>query len=155
MIRIVQGAALGQTAKASFDAALADANIHNYNLISVSSIIPHDQSVEISGTAPDLGPIGNGVRVVGARKTAPPQTSASAGIIWGLTPDGHGLFYEDSGTDKKDIAHRLKTGIEAGRDLREWTFTQTDSVIERQDADASAYATAVVYAVYGESFPIL
>jgi len=42
---------------ASYDAALAEAGVENYNLVSVSSvIIPAETRVEAVGTAPDLGP---------------------------------------------------------------------------------------------------
>ena len=41
-IRVVRGTATGPTATASYDAALAAANVHDYNLVSVSSVIPAD-----------------------------------------------------------------------------------------------------------------
>jgi arginine decarboxylase len=37
-IRIVRGTATGPTAMAAYDAALAAAGVHNYNLVSVSSV---------------------------------------------------------------------------------------------------------------------
>ncbi len=54
-IRVVWGTATGPTALAAYDAALAEAGVHNYNLISLSSVIPTEPAIEVTGTAPDLG----------------------------------------------------------------------------------------------------
>ena len=68
-IRVVHGVGEAATKMASYDAALADANVHNYNLVTVSSVIPSDATVEAVGTAPDLGPAGERLTVVEARAT--------------------------------------------------------------------------------------
>jgi arginine decarboxylase len=68
-VRIVRGTGIGPTALSSYDAALAAANVHQYNLLRVSSVLPAGTSVESVGTAPDLGPIGGELTVVEARKT--------------------------------------------------------------------------------------
>ena len=47
-IRVVWGTASGPTRMSSYDAALAEANVHNYNLVSVSSVIPADTPVEMA-----------------------------------------------------------------------------------------------------------
>jgi len=57
-IRIAWGTGAGPTEMAAYDAALADANLHNYNLVSVSSVIPADADVEVVGTAPTSAPRG-------------------------------------------------------------------------------------------------
>ncbi|MFC6728802.1 pyruvoyl-dependent arginine decarboxylase, partial [Natronoarchaeum mannanilyticum] len=71
-IRIVWGTGEGPTEMASYDAALADAGIENYNLVSVSSIVPAGAEIDPVGTAPDLGPAGERLTVVEGRATAPP-----------------------------------------------------------------------------------
>ncbi|MFC6727007.1 pyruvoyl-dependent arginine decarboxylase, partial [Halobium palmae] len=63
-IRVVAGVGTAPTEMASYDAALADAGIHNYNLVPVSSVVPGDATVAFVGTAPDLGPAGNRLTVV-------------------------------------------------------------------------------------------
>jgi arginine decarboxylase len=158
----------------SYDAALADANLHNYNLVTVSSVIPAGATVEAVGTAPDLGPAGERLTVVQARATRAGPGRVSAALGWttsesesvgedestvdrGESGDGGGpgLFYEAAGeTDPEDVAERVRTGLAAGRDLREWEFT--DERIETADvrADSGTFATAVAVAVYGESEPI-
>ncbi|PSP40313.1 pyruvoyl-dependent arginine decarboxylase, partial [Halobacteriales archaeon QH_10_70_21] len=72
-IRVVWGTATGPTAMASYDAALAAANVHDYNLVSVSSVIPADATVEVVGEAPDLGPAGERLTVVEGRATVAPD----------------------------------------------------------------------------------
>ncbi|WP_162224441.1 pyruvoyl-dependent arginine decarboxylase [Halorussus amylolyticus] len=153
-IRVVWGTASGPTEMASYDAALAEANVHNYNLVAVSSVVPADAEVEAVGTAPDLGPAGERLTVVEARATRVGPGRATAGLGWTTGP-GPGLFYEVADeTDPDDVAERVTAGLEAGRDLREWTFTDEQVETASVEADPGTYATAVVLAVYGESEPI-
>ena len=81
-IRIVWGVGDGPTEMASYDAALADAGVHNYNLVTVSSMIPAGAEIEVADTAPYLGPPGNRLTVVQGRRPRPPASRsapASAG----------------------------------------------------------------------------
>jgi arginine decarboxylase len=153
-IRVVWGAASGPTRQSSYDAALADANVHNYNLVTVSSVVPADATVEAVGTAPDLGPAGERLTVVQARATRAGPGHATAGLGW-AEGDGPGLFYEAAGeTDEAEIEQRVRAGLAAGRDLRDWDFTGERTKTVSIDADAGTYATAVLLAVYGDSEPI-
>lgn len=141
---------------ASYDAALAAANLHNYNLVTVSSVIPGDAIVEEVGTAPDLGPAGNRLTVVQARATLDPDSPsggrAAAGIGWTQSEEGPGLFYEHGdATTEAAIASRVREGLAAGRDLRDWTFTGERVRTVGVEAVPGAYATAVVVAAYGRS----
>ena len=157
IIRIVRGTASGATAMAAYDAALAAANVHNYNLVSVSSVIPADAAVEVVGTAPDLGPAGERLTVVEGRATVAPGRSdpAVTSLGWDRAPDGPGIFYEASGTDPEAVPERVDRGLAAGRTLREWDFDEPGRVSAVADPDSERYATAVVLAVYGESTPLL
>jgi arginine decarboxylase len=153
-IYVVTGAATAPTKMASYDAALAAANIHNYNLVPVSSVIPAHARVEAVGTAPDLGPAGNRLTVVEARATTGEAGTVSAGLGW-TTGDGPGLFYEASGTDPDAVEDAVRTGLDAGRDLREWSFDDEEVVVTTADADGDGYTTVVAVAAYGQSEPIL
>ncbi|WP_135824617.1 pyruvoyl-dependent arginine decarboxylase [Halorussus ruber] len=168
-IRVAWGTGTGPTEMSSYDAALADANLHNYNLVAVSSVIPADAEVEAVGTAPDLGPAGERLTVVEARATRAGPGPVSAGLGWSTSEaesgagteaesgaeTGPGLFYESAGeTDPEAIAERVRSGLAAGRDLREWNFTDEEVRTATTDAESGTYATAVVLAVYGESEPI-
>jgi arginine decarboxylase len=155
-IRIVWGIGNASTEKASYDAALAAANVHNYNLVSVSSVIPSDAALEVIGTAPDLGTVGDRLTVVQSRKTVKSGETAAAGIGWARSKSGRGIFYESTGDTENTVRERIKTGLTAGKDHRDWEFlSDGDEVVAEADPDVDNYATAVVLAIYGRSSPIL
>ncbi len=156
LIRVVWGSARAPTAMASYDAALAEANVHNYNLVQVSSVIPQDTSVEAVGAAPDLGPAGEQLTVVEARKTVV-DGRAVAGLGWATEPSGRGIFYETSGTDPEGVRSDLDRGLDAGQELRDWQFTDRGQkiVAAQSDAGDGEYTTAIVLAVYGKSTPLV
>lgn len=155
-IRIVSGTGAGPTPTAAYDAALAEAGVHNYNLRTLSSVIPADAAIERVGTAPDLGPAGQGLFVVEAVETTNAGEAAAA-IGWAREPDGPGIFYEVSGPDAESVRADVRAGLAAGRDLREWDFGDERVVLETANADDSdgEYLSAVVLAVYGTSHALL
>lgn len=163
IIRIVDGVGWGPSAVASYDAALAEAGVHNYNLLGVSSVIPAESTIERVERAPDLGPVGQKLTVVEARATVERGETGCAGLGWTTDERGRGLFYERTGRDVDGVQETIEAGLAAGRSLREWSFTDerivtetTDTLAESpDDSPMEAYATAVVLAVYGESDPIL
>ena len=164
VIRVVWGTATGPTALSAYDAALAEAGVENYNLVTVSSVVPAEAAVEPVGTAPDLGPAGNRLTVVESSvtvggdedaaggRTAPER--GSAGLAWATGP-GPGLFYEVAGEfDEVECSRRLATGLAAGRELRDWTFDESGERVVAVEAPAEGYASAVVLGAYGESEPL-
>ncbi|WP_439027559.1 pyruvoyl-dependent arginine decarboxylase [Haloarchaeobius sp. DT45] len=154
-IRIVWGQATGPTEMSSYDAALAEAGVENYNLVAVSSVIPAEAEVEVVGTAPDLGPVGERLTVVQARATTTEPGHVSAGLGWAQSPQG-GLFYEASGdTDEADVDERVRRGLAAGQELRDWAFGEPHVKVESAAVEPGTYTTAVVLAVYGTSEPLL
>ena len=158
-IRVVTGTGTGPTETASYDAALAAANVHNYNLVTVSSVIPADATVEAVDTAPDLGPAGNRLTVVEARETVSTGEPASAVLGW-ATGSGPGLFYEAAGRDTPEtLRAEVERGLSAGKDLRDWTFTDESLAVEsvapgELGPGADEWTTVVALAVYDESEPI-
>ncbi|WP_135303828.1 pyruvoyl-dependent arginine decarboxylase [Haloarcula amylovorans] len=153
-IRVVWGTATGPTALSSYDAALAEAGVHNYNLVTLSSVIPTGPTIEVVDTAPDLGPPGEAIEVVQSAATAAPGDRAAAGIGWARTADGPGIFYEVDGTDPEAVRAEIREGLAAGRDLREWDFVEETVHVESVAPDHD-YASAVVLATYGESHPVV
>ena len=153
-IRVATGIATGPTEMASYDAALAEAGLHNYNLVPVSSVVPADATVEVVDRVPDLGPAGNRLTVVQSRATTAQPGRVTAGLGWATGP-GPGLFYEAAAeADPGTVRERITEGLAAGRRLREWSFTDEEIEIASVDADAGTHTTAVVIAAYGESEPI-
>jgi arginine decarboxylase len=156
-IRVVWGTGAAPTAMASYDAALADAGLENYNLIEVSSVVPAGATVEVVDTAPNLGPAGERLTIVQGRATVPPgeEHPACAGLAWAVADDGPGLFYEASGTDPEGVRAAVTEGLAAGEGLRDWEIQRRDDRFVTADPDATAHTTAVVLAAYGTSEPIL
>lgn len=149
-IRVACGVGRAATRMASYDAALAAANLHNYNLIHISSVIPAGATVEAVGSAPDLGSPGGRLPVIEARATTGDSGTVAAGLGWATGP-GPGLFYEADGTDPDAVHRDIEAGLDAGRGLREWTFDDESVTVVDGDADGTGYTTAVAVAAYGEA----
>jgi len=156
-IRVVWGTGRGPTATSAYDAALAGAAIHNYNLVTLSSVIPAEVPLEVVGTAPDLGPAGNSLTVVQGRDAVGPdeESPAVAGLGWAREESGRGIFYEAGGTDPVAVRTTVLEGLDRGADLREWSFVDRDVVVREAPDETDAHAAAVVCAVYGESTPLV
>lgn len=152
-VRIVWGAGTGPTELAAYDAALADANVHEYNLVHVSSVIPADATVEVVGTAPDLGPAGNQLTVVEASSTAPGPDHIAAGLGW-ATGDDAGIIYEADGEDETAVRETLKTGLDAGCAIRDRHFTDQRFQTMTTTVEPGTFAAVAVLAAYGDSSPI-
>jgi len=155
VIRVAWGTATGPTATASYDRALAAANVHDFNLVTVSSVIPADAHLEVVGTAPDLGAVGDRLTVVQGRATRGPGEAGAAGIGWARSESGRGIFYEADGESEAAVRERIDRGLAAGKALRDWSFVDGDAVVVEADAAPDAHSTAVVVAAYGEGRPIL
>lgn len=156
-IRVAWGTGTGPTATSSFDAALADAGVHDYNLVGLSSVIPPDATVETVGTAPDLGPTGAALYCVESRETlvSGADGDACAGLGWARDGSGRGLFYEAGGGDADAVRRTVERGLDHGMALRDWTVADTDVVLASTPGVADAHATAVAVAAYGEGRPLL
>ncbi|MHB9287810.1 pyruvoyl-dependent arginine decarboxylase [Halobacteriales archaeon Cl-PHB] len=155
-IRVVWGSATGPTAMASYDAALAEANVHDYNLVTVSSVVPEDTDISVEGTAPDLGPRGNRLTVVQGRSTRAPDEDvpAAAGLGWARSNEGPGIFYEASGDNPETVRRTIEDGLDHGVELRDWEEGERETFVRLAELDDDAYSTVVVLAIYGESEPI-
>ncbi|WP_256685852.1 pyruvoyl-dependent arginine decarboxylase [Halococcus qingdaonensis] len=154
-IRIVTGTGTGPTPIAAYDAALAAAGVHNYNITTVSSVIPDGSTLEIVDSAPDLGPVGERLTVVEARATSGVgESGVAAGLGWTTTESDRGLFYEATDTDPESVREGVAAGLDSGRALREWTFTDERIVTEHVEGTDGSFATALVLGIYGDSEPI-
>ncbi|WP_058366206.1 pyruvoyl-dependent arginine decarboxylase [Haloparvum sedimenti] len=150
-IHVAAGTGVAPTEMASYDAALADANLHNYNLVSVSSVVPAEATVEAVDRAPDLGPAGNRLTVVEARRTVGPEGASFrqgdvAGAAEGDGSERAGAADADSatdaaGSDSDAIVAGLGWATGPGPGLfYEVTGTDAEDVRERIDAGLDAGA---------------
>jgi arginine decarboxylase len=155
-VRVARGTATGPTAVASYDAALADAGVHNYNLVTVSSVLPEDADVEVVDDVPDLGPAGGALTVVQARATVEGTGQATAALGWTReAADGPGVFYEAGGEfDRTEARRRIRRGLEHAGEIRDWALSGSTVEVASVGTDGDSFATAVVVAAYGDAEPI-
>jgi len=155
MIRVAWGAGAAETPMGSFDAALAKAGAHRYNIRELSSVIPAGVAVETPGRLPTLGAPGTAVDAVLARRTSPPGEPAVAGLAWARgaeseDPLGVGTFYEADDTDRGRVRERLRAGIARGAALRDIDPVEPEfRVVETGPEEY--HVSAVVLAAYGDA----
>lgn len=155
-VRVVWGVGSADTAVASYDAALAQANLHDYNLLPVSSVLPSDVTVDAVASAPDLGPAGGLLPVVQSRVTAADPGRLTAGLGWIVSEDGPGVVYEAAGrTTESEVRNEIERGLAEAAALRDWA--PPDPTIRTISAEngEDGFTTAVVIAAYGRPDPIV
>jgi len=152
-IRVVSGTATGPTAVATYDAALADAGVHNYNLLTLSSVVPPGADIEVPDAVPEIGPVGGRLTVVQARATVEGTGQATAALGWTRESDrGPGVFYETGGEfDRTEARRRIRRGLEHARKIRAWELEGSRVEVESVATDGASFATAVVVAAYGDA----
>lgn len=147
VIHVVWGAADGETPLSALDRALARADIHNYNLVRLSSVIPADETVVESGELPAERPIGAvvGVVLAEARSTVAGDTIA-AGIGWAEAPEG-GVFYEASGPSPESVERSIREGLADAKRLRDWDWHEglSTRVVSHEVESAGAVQTSAVF----------
>ena len=153
LVQVISGVATGPTAIASYDAALADTGVHNYNLLTLSSVVPPDADVEVRDEASDLGPVGGKLTVVQARATVEGTGRATAALGWTREgARGPGVFYETGGEfDRAEARRRIERGLDHAREIRTWDLDGSTIEVESVATDGASFATAVVVATYGRA----
>lgn len=158
-VHIVSGTGTGPTGLAAYDGALGDCGLANYNLVTVSSVVPAGAAVEPVDRVGDLGPVGSRVTAVVARATVPTDGTGGAAIAWTTSSDG-GLIYEASATDATAAdpvaaaAAEATTGLEAGIAQRDWATTDPTVETAAVSPTEAAYGAAVAVAVLGTGDPV-
>lgn len=114
-ISVVGSTGIGNTLLSSFDNALKNAGVYNYNLISLSSIIPTGfDVVKVKKIKSPVNEIGWRLYVVMADiRTDDPDKYIAAGIGWYKTKNGAGVFVEhkSEGNDEKKVTKELENKI--------------------------------------------
>lgn len=147
-IELVWGTGEGATPLSAFDAALANGGIHNYNLVTLSSVIPPDTAVNVSGSHDRAWPVGSCVGTVLSKHTSTVTgETIAAGLGWAQANEG-GVFFESSAESAANVEERLTRGIDTAQSIRdEWTW---DGGIETKIVDHTVDDTgaAIVAALY-------
>ncbi len=115
-IYVTDGTGKGPTPMSAFDQALVKANIPNFNLIYLSSIVPPGSDIEINNK-PDIpgGNWGDRLYVVIAKQyTSRRNHEAWAGIGWAQDPKTkQGIFTEHEGRSESEVRADITNTLEA------------------------------------------
>lgn len=144
---MVWGTSSGASELGAFDAALAEAKLHNCNLVRLSSVIPPNATVVQSGTLGRVFEIGDIVPVVLAdgRVTAG-EGSVAAGLGWALAEEG-GIFMEAVADKAERCREQIRRSLADARSTREWSWREEDHVrvVEKDGEPGDAAFVAAVY----------
>ena len=147
-IEIVWGAGEGGTELSAFDSALKDAGIHNYNLVTLSSVIPEYEDIEIAGTHERTWNVGDMVGVVLAEnRSAVNSEKIAAGLGW-ATADQGGVFFEATAESAENVNALLERGIQTAKRTRSRWDWHDGIATEIQDHVVDENGAVVVSAVY-------
>lgn len=118
-IKVTAGKAEGATKIDAFDAALKEANIHNYNIIHLSSVIPENSVVEEEKPKPNINQIGHRLyAVLSEMRTDKKGKYACAGLGWVQNEKGEGLFVEMQGSSEKEVKDKIHKSLHSMIDRR-------------------------------------
>jgi len=145
-IDIVWGKSEGKTLLSAFDKALNKAGIHNFNLISLSSVIPKNSIVEEVGKAHLFNEIGDILHVVIASfSSKKPSAIISAGLGWVQTEQG-GLFIESKGEfSQEECEAEIRVGLSEMLEVRGWSGEIKMKVISHRVEEIANVTVAAVY----------
>lgn len=120
-ISVVRGSGIGKTQLSAFDAALKDAGVYNYNLITLSSIIPPGTTVvKIPRYKTPHQEYGHKLYVVKAeRRSNEVGKYIAAGIGWFQTEGGKGVFVEHEIIGETDVAVESEIKLRIENSLRD------------------------------------
>ena len=150
------GTGTGPTRLASFDAALRDAGIANYNLLILSSVIPPGSIIATGRDTLDPsitgGDWGDRLYVVMAEKRLSTRgAEAWAGIGWVQDHTGKGVFVEHEGSCEEQVRRAIDVSLDALADGRPEEFGEPRMVVKGAVCEGEP-ACALVAAVF-ESQP--
>ena len=147
-IEIVWGSDEGTTPLGAFDAALADAGVHNYNHVRLSSVIPPDAAIVETGTHDGQWDVGTIVAsVLASNESSTPGETIAAGLGWRRAEEG-GIFFEGSGDSTDVVDSRVRRGIDSGTTHRPDWHWQDDIRTRVVDHTVERHGAVVVVALY-------
>lgn len=114
IITIAAGKGHAKTLLSAFDSALKDAGVHNYNLLTLSSIIPPDTKMVVRKYETPVQEYGHRLYVVKAEiRSRESGKYIGAALGWYQFPDGRGLFveHEETGETKKAVDSNLAENV--------------------------------------------
>ncbi|WP_435066576.1 pyruvoyl-dependent arginine decarboxylase [Haloplanus sp. C73] len=148
-VELVWGTGTATTELGAFDAALSEANVHNYNLVELSSIVPEGATVDCVGELePGRWTTGDLVAAVLASNTSTESGDRiAAGLGWELADEG-GVFMENEAPTVDACEELLEANLADARRLRDWNWTGergTQVVDHVVEDEAGAAVVAAVF----------
>lgn len=148
-IAVVWGEGHGSTPISAFDAALVHAGLANFNLITLSSVIPPGAIVREVGRFPGEG-VGMVLPVVLARSVGPGYQAS--GLGWVTSPQG-GLLFESCGETHETIKEDILKGLTDMMKRRDWEFSPISLRIQEANYEMSCALVAAVFLIPHLQFP--
>lgn len=112
LITVRTGSGSGRTRLAAFDAALRAAGVGDYNLVTLSSVIP-DGSEVVRKDDPLGGAHGDRLWCVLSSAIADQHGEiAWAGLGWAVDDRGRGLFVEHHGGSERSLLEQIRLSLE-------------------------------------------
>lgn len=149
-ITVTVGRGVGATKLSAFDAALWDAGIGDYNLITLSSVVPVGCEVVEGRHVPLAGQVGWKLYCVLSVAHAPmleqPGNAAWAGLGWAYRPQTGGIFIEEAGTTREHVVDRIQAAYTEMHKRRGDVGPLKTAIA--QAPQAAPCSCAVVVAVY-------
>lgn len=147
-IELVWGTGEGATALSAFDAALADGGIHNYNLVTLSSVIPEGASVIRRGRHTRTWPVGEFVgTVLSENASTVTGETIAAGLGWAQADEG-GVFFEATAESTENVEALLNRGIQTAQSVRDdwnWQTGTETKIVEHTVAENGGAVVAALY----------
>lgn len=147
-IELVWGEGTGETELGAFDNALSGANIHNYNLVELSSVVPEGASIERSGAlAPGRWTTGDLLAVVLATDTSTADGERiAAGLGWATAPEG-GIFMENHAGTREACDRKLAANVRDAKRTRDWAWDEgyESKIVDHVVDDVGAVVVAAVF----------
>ncbi|MFB6194882.1 MAG: pyruvoyl-dependent arginine decarboxylase [Haloplanus sp.] len=147
-IEVVWGHADAGTPLSAFDAALAGAGLHNYNLVTYSSIVPPDRPVVEVGRVEETYGVGTPVGVVcSVNERARTNDTVAAGLGWLCAEEG-GVMMESTAGSAAACRTDLREKLADAREIRDWNW-RDDAEMRVHEHTVDRTGAVVVAAVYG------
>jgi arginine decarboxylase len=126
-IRVFAATGTGPTPLAAFDRALQVGQVHDTNLVVLSSVVPKGATVTRGQAEPDELTVGDRLFCVMAEQRAiEPGGEAWAGLGWAVDPGGRGgLFVEGHGHSEHQVRYDLEQTLDALVADRPWIDPST------------------------------
>lgn len=147
-IELVWGEGSGETELGAFDNALSSANVHNYNLVELSSVVPEGAEISYAGELePNRWNVGDLLAVVLATESSTTNgEQIAAGLGWAMAEEG-GIFMENHASTVAACQNKLEANIADARRTRDWEWKSglETKVIDHVVEGAGAVMVAAVF----------